>query len=454
MIVLKFGGTSVGSAQRIRSVADIITKVPGRKIVVLSAMSGTTDALVHLSSLLYRGLFEEAHSAVDTLKAKYETVIEELFDEDELRAKARIMLFPIFEELKAQTHNDAFTVNDEKRILSKGEIISVQLMLLTVQRYHGIVPSHLNSLHFMKINHEGEPEQHYIRKNISSLVAANSNKGHLFIAEGYICLNAFGEIDNLRRGGSDYTATLIGEAVDADEIQIWTDIDGLHNNDPRIVNVTSPVRRLHFGEATELAHFGAKILHPTCIEPARRSNITVKLLYTLDPSARGTTISGETGNATVKAVSAKDGIVVLTAHPHPELNSTTSLADIIFSISQILVKRGIKADHISSNGQSILMAIEESGDLEGLIQELKGFCSVDVQYGMTMLAVVGAMSWDRIGFESKILEALDDIPLRLISYGSSNYSLVLAVAAEDKKRAMIALSDHLFRHLSLSVEIG
>lgn len=454
MVVLKFGGTSVGSAQRIRAVAQLITSISGRKVVVLSAMSGTTDTLVALTQLLYQGKWGEAAEVVEALRKRYQTVIEELFEDKDTQAQARIALHPIFEELKTQTHNEAFTVNDEKRIVSKGEIMSVQLMLLAVRCHENIVATHLNALAFMKIDHEGDPAPAYIKEHLRPLLEANQSHEQLFIAEGYICVNAFGEIDNLRRGGSDYSATLIGEAAGAAEIQIWTDIDGLHNSDPRIVNITSPVRRLHFGEAAELAHFGAKILHPACIEPARRANITVRLLYTLDPQARGTTISGETGKAIVKAVSAKDGISILTIHPRPVINTTPSLTDTILAVTQLMSKHSIKADLLSSNGQSYLIAVESGSTLVAFVTDLEEFASVDIQDDMTILAVVGDMGWERVGFETMILEALDDIPLRLISYGSSKYSLVLAVTSEDKKRAMIALSDHLFRHLSLSLEIG
>lgn len=454
MIVLKFGGTSVGSAQRIRAVAQLITAVQGRKIVVLSAMSGTTDALVALSKSLYEGEWAQAGEQVEALRKRYMLVIEELFEDEEYRSQARIALRPVFEELKAQTHNEAFTVNDEKRILSKGEIMSIQLMLLTVQRYHGIVASHLNSLAFMKINHDGDPDPSYIKEHIKPLLEASSNPQQLFLAEGYICVNAFGEIDNLRRGGSDYTATLIGEAAEADEIQIWTDIDGLHNNDPRVVNVTSPVRRLHFGEAAELAHFGAKILHPTCIEPARRANIMVRLLYTLDPKARGTTISGETGRAIVKAVSAKDGIVALTLHRKPSISSTGSLSDLLLTLTQLLTKYNIKTDLLSSNGDSFIIAVEEEANLTPFVEELDAHFIVEEQHDMTILAVVGDMNWQRVGFEAEVLQALDDIPIRLISYGCSKYSLVFMVPTEDKRHAMIALSDHLFKDRSLALEIG
>lgn len=453
MKVLKFGGTSVGSATRIREVARLVSQVEGRRIVVLSAMSGTTDTLVSLCEDISNGSWQKAEDTLAALQAKYWNVVDDLFEEESIRELAKTAIKPAFSELQSQTRNENFTKNDEKVILSKGEIATVQLLLLTLSYYEGCTAEHLRSLSFMKIDHDSLPDTEYIQRHLRPLVDSFPDSNQLFVAEGYICVNAFGEVDNLRRGGSDYTATLIGEAVEAEEIQIWTDIDGLHDNDPRIVNVTRPVRRLHFGEAAELAHFGAKILHPACIEPARRGGIPVKLLNTLDPEARGTTISSETGTTTVKAISAKDGVSVLTLSPHFSLNSTPSLEDTILVTTRLLEEYHLRADLVSSNGSSYLIAIEESDELDDFISNLKKRVRVEVQHGLSILAVVGDMSWENIGFETRILEALEDLPLRLVSYGSSRYSLVIAVATEDKGKALNALSRHLFKHLKLSLEL-
>lgn len=453
MKVLKFGGTSVGSASRIRAVAKLVSHIEGRKIVVLSAMSKTTDTLVALAEAISNAHWEQAKEIYLSLKERYRLVIEELFEEGGIRILAYTAIKPAFEELERQTKNESFTRNDERIILSKGEEISVQLMLLTLRYYEGNSAEHLRSLSFMKIDHDSQPDTSYIQQHLRPLVEAFPSPDQLFLAEGYICINAFGEVDNLRRGGSDYTATLIGEAIEADEIQIWTDIDGLHDNDPRVVNVTRPVRRLHFGEASELAHFGAKILHPACIEPARRGKIPVKLLNTMEPEARGTTISSETGTTTVKAISAKDGVSVVSLSPQPAFNTTPSLEETIRVATELLEEHHLRADLVSSNGRSYMIALEESEELDSFIVQLKKKFKVDVQYGITLLAVVGDMGWENIGFETRILEALDDLPLRLISYGSSRYSLILGVASEDKSKALNALSRHLFKHLKLSLEL-
>lgn len=455
MIVLKFGGTSVGSAQRIRSVAHLVASVEGRKIITLSAMSGTTDALVRIANTIREGQWEDAEEQVKALQVRYHNVVEELFEEEELQKEAIDALTPVFKQLLDQTHNEAFTQNDEKFILSRGEIMSTSLMGFTLREYEGVNAVHLDALSFMRINHAGEPDPVYIREHLTPLLEADKGENTLFLTEGYICINAFGEIDNLRRGGSDYTATLVGEAADAQEIQIWTDIDGLHNNDPRIVNVTSPVRRLHFGEAAELAHFGAKILHPACIEPARRANIPVRLLYTLDPQAPGTRISCETSKDMVKAVSAKDGISLLTLRRHLRIDGGLSMTECLVAISELLAKHNIVTDLISIMGDSYLIAVEEAPSVALFCEEASQWSDVLYQKDMTILAVVGDMGWERMGFEVRILEAVDDIPIRMISYGSSNYSLVLVVSSEDKRRAMIALSDHLFSNLNRQMpELG
>ncbi len=449
MIVLKFGGTSVGSAQRIRAVAHLVSSIAGRKIVILSAMSGTTDALVQLSQRIINAQWQEAEEAVAVLEARYQSVIEELFESPDLRKEVWQALAPIFAELQSQTHNEAFTQNNEKRILSRGEIISTTLMRFTLREYENINAVHLDALSFMRINHNGEPEPQHIQEHLTPLLAAENDLNALFLTEGYICINAFGEIDNLRRGGSDYTATLVGEAANAETIQIWTDIDGLHNNDPRVVNVTSPVRRLHFGEAAELAHFGAKILHPTCIEPARRANIPIRLLNTLDPQAPGTLISCETSRDMVKAVSAKDGISLLTLRRHPHVKSGSPLSDYVIAITQLIAKHNLCVDLLTTMGDSYLIAVEEAPEVAQFAEEAEEWGSVLYQKDMTIVAVVGDMGWDRMGFESRILDAINDIPIRMISYGSSNYSLVLVIGTVDKKRAMIALSDHLFANINL-----
>lgn len=450
MIVFKFGGTSVGTPDRIRAVAHLVASQPGRKTLVLSAMSGTTNDLVELSRLIVIGERNQATRLVDRLRSKYlDNTVPELFaGAVEYQERAEEILSPILDQLLVQTLNEAFTHNDEKMILSRGEMMSTALMALTLELYEGVTPHKLSALDFMRINHDGRPDIEYIATHLHPLIDPIEDREALFLTEGYICTNAFGEIDNLRRGGSDYSATLIGEAIRADEIQIWTDIDGLHNNDPRVVNVTSPVRKLSFGEAAELARFGAKILHPACIEPAKRGGIPVRLLNTLDPKAPGTLISHDTNRDMIKAVSAKDGMCVVTLTLRHLSNSNTSSSEFLMSISQAMHELHIEPDIMQVSGDGYVLVTEENPDaIRQFSDRLSPWADCEVQSEVSIVAIVGDMGWHRIGFESRVLHAIDDIAIRLISYGTSSNSIDLVISTEEKKRAMIYLSDHLFSHL-------
>lgn len=450
MIVLKFGGTSVGSPDRIRSVAHLVASMPGRKTLVLSAMAGTTNDLVMLTELITSGERDRATRHVEMLRSRYiDNVVPELFAGHELHQQlAEEALTPILDSLLLQTLNEAFTHNDEKQILACGEMMCTALMALTLQLYEGITPHKLLALDFMRITHEGRPDIEYIAQRLRPMVDEVRDAEALFLTEGYICRNAFGEVDNLRRGGSDYSATLIGEAVQAEEIQIWTDIDGLHNNDPRVVNMTSPVRRLSFGEAAELARCGAKILHPACIEPARRAGIPVRLLNTLDPSAPGTLISHVTNRDMIKAISAKDGMCVVTLLLKHLSNSDVSTGQFLVTLTEAMHRLHIEPDILMASGDGYVIVTEEDSEtIPTLIEEMTPWAEGSVQSNLSILAIVGDMGWHRIGFEARILEAVDDVAVRLICYGTSSNSIDLVIATEEKKRAMIYLSDHLFAHL-------
>lgn len=307
MKVLKFGGTSVGSAQRMKDVAKLITDGE-QKIVVLSAMSGTTNTLVEISDYLYKKNPEGANEIINKLEAKYKQHIDELYSTEEYKQKTMEFVKSVFDYIRSYT-KDIFTLFEEKVILAQGEIISTN-MVTNYLCEQGVEAVLIPALEFMRTDKNSEPDLNYIREKLQLQLEANPGK-EIYITQGFICRNAYGEVDNLLRGGSDYTASLIGAAVNASEIQIWTDIDGMHDNDPRIVDKTSPVRHLHFEEAAELAYFGAKILHPTCIQPAKYANIPVRLLNTMQPDAPGTLISNETEKGKIKAVAAKDNITAI-----------------------------------------------------------------------------------------------------------------------------------------------
>lgn len=436
MKILKFGGTSVGSAQRMKGVATLIRK-NSNDIVVLSAMSGTTNSLVEISDYLYKKNHDGANEVINRLLSKYYAVIDELYDTPEYKEKANEIISFIFNEIRS-TVKDLFTLFEERVILAQGELMSTALMNLYL-RENGVNSVILPALDYMRTDKNAEPDPKYIKGNLNLLLEKNRN-ADVYITQGYICRNAYGEIDNLQRGGSDYTASLVGAAVQADEIQIWTDIDGMHNNDPRIVTNTSPVRQLNFDEAAELAYFGAKILHPTCILPAKVNNIPVRLLNTMQPDAPGTTISNETEKGKIKAVAAKESIVSIKIKSGRMLLATGFLRKIF----EIFETFRTPIDMVTTSEVGVSVTIDNDRKLDDIVDDLKKFGTVTVDKEMVIICVVGDMVWDNLGFEAKIVNALKDIPVRMISYGGSNYNVSLLIKSSDKIRALRALSEHLF----------
>ncbi len=439
MKVLKFGGTSVGDAERIQSVAQLITSEKGRKIVVLSAMAGTTNSLVEIASHLVKRNTAEAKDVVQALRMKYRREIGALYKQIESLNAATTEINTILDTLEHMCDVEGFTLFEEKRVLILGELMSTAMMQ-TYLREIGFEAVMLPALEYMRTDKHAEPDKVYIREHLLPMLDAHPDANQLFLTEGYICRNAFGEIDNLQRGGSDYTASLIGAAVGADEIQIWTDIDGMHNNDPRVVDVTAPVRRLHFEEAAELAHFGAKILHPTCIKPAKEKNIPVRLLNTMDPDAPGTLISLDTEKDCIKAVAAKDGITAIKVKSSNKLLSWHFMRKLfeIFEFHQEPV------DMVATSEVGVSLTIDNDKNLPDIVRALSDIGDVTVDRDMVIICIVGDMEWDNVGFEARIINALKGVPIRMISYGGSNYNVSVLVRAEDKKKALTVLSDKLF----------
>jgi len=436
MKVLKFGGTSVGSAQRIKDVASLICDGK-QKIVVLSAMSGTTNSLIEISDYLYRKNHDGANEAINRLHAKYRGVIDEIYASQEYKDKANALISGNMDYIRSLV-KDLFTLFEERIILAQGELMSTGMMHLYLleNKVNAVM---IPALDYMRTDKNAEPDQVYIRKKLLDLL--NNNPGaDLYITQGFICRNAYGEIDNLMRGGSDYTASLVGAAVQAEEIQIWTDIDGMHNNDPRIVENTSPVRHLNFDEAAELAYFGAKILHPTCILPAKVNNIPVRLLNTMQPDAPGTTISNNTEKGKIKAVAAKDNIISIKIKSGRMLLATGFMRKVF----EIFETYHTPIDMVTTSEVGISVTIDSSKRLDEIVAELKKFGTVMVDKDMVIVCVVGDLEWDNVGFEAKIIYALKDIPVRMISYGGSNYNVSLLIKSTDKKRALQALSENLF----------
>ncbi len=436
MKVLKFGGTSVGSAERIREVADLIT-VRGKNIVVLSAMSGTTNTLVEISDYLYKKNVDGAKEIVNQLEVKYHGVINDLFDTDDSKENARREIKAIFNYIRSLS-KDIFTLFEEKEILAQGELMSTMLMNLYLHE-KGVDSALIPALEIMRTDKNGEPDTQYIRQRLNAQLEKHAD-ADLYITQGFICRNAYGEVDNLQRGGSDYTASLMGAAVGADEIEIWTDIDGMHNNDPRYVEGTSPVAELHFEEAAELAYFGAKILHPTCVLPAKLNNIPVRLLNTMQPEAKGTLIYNCAPSHTIKAIAAKDNITAIKIKSGRMLLAHGFLRKVfeIFETYQTSI------DMITTSEVGVSVTIDNERNLHHILDDLKKFGTVTVDHDTAIICVVGDLEWHNCGFETRVLSALGDIPVRMISYGGSNYNISLLVRKSDKVEALCALQKTIF----------
>ena len=437
MIVMKFGGTSVGSPERMKHVAELITESGNPTFVVLSAMSGTTNTLIEIADYLYKKNPEGANEVINMLEKKYMTHVDELYDTDEYKEKTRDFLHQEFDYIRSFT-KDIFTSFEEKSIVAQGEIMSTNMVVNYLQE-KGVKAVLLSALDFMRTDKNGEPDPQYIKEKLAQVM--NQNEGfQIYITQGFICRNAYGEVDNLLRGGSDYTASLIGAALPAEEIQIWTDIDGMHNNDPRVVEKTEAVSQLNFEEAAELAYFGAKILHPTCVQPAKYAGIPVRLKNTLDPKAAGTIIDNVIMRGKIKAVAAKDNIPAIKIKSSRMLLATGFLRKVF----EIFESYQTPIDMIATSEVGVSMSIDNSTHLTEIVNELKKYGTVTVDSDMTIVCVVGDLDWSNLGFETLVLEAMQNIPVRMISYGGSNYNISFLIKGSDKKRALQCLSEKLF----------
>lgn len=436
MKVLKFGGTSVGSAARMRDVAKLVCDGE-QKIVVLSAMSGTTNSLVEIADYFYKNNTSGALERINALEQKYSGVIDELYSTVESKSEAKAIVKSLFEYLRSFSKS-VFTLFEEKAILAQGELLSTtifQLYLTEMGEKSALLPA----LEFMRIDKNSEPDTTYIAENLAIQLSEQPDNT-TYITQGFICRNFYGEVDNLQRGGSDYTASLVGAAIKADEIQIWTDIDGMHNNDPRFVDDTRPVPILHFEEAAELAYFGAKILHPTCILPAKLNNIPVRLLNTMEPKAHGTLISTQSKKGKIEAVAAKDGITAIKIKSGRMLLAHGFLRKVF----EIFESYQTPIDMVTTSEVGVSVTIDNAKRLDEIVNDLKKFGTVTVDKDMVIICVVGDMHFENIGFQAKVVGAMSEIPVRMISYGGSNYNISFLIKAEDKKRALNALSTALF----------
>jgi len=438
MKIMKFGGTSVGKPERMHQVKELITRDAEPKIVVLSALSGTTNALVAIGDSCSKGNKVEAKKQIDLLEAHYQSFIKDLLKAGgpELD-KAKKILAEHFEFLNIIlkiSFNEALN----KDILAQGELLSTKLFSCYLEDT-GVPHKLLPALEFMSIDSYDEPQIGTIKVRLGMLLEENKSVS-LFITQGYICKNAKGEIDNLKRGGSDYSASLIAAAIQASVCEIWTDIDGMHNNDPRIVDKTVPIETLSFDEAAELAYFGAKILHPASIWPAQQFNVPVRLLNTMQPDAKGTTIQEKASSSGVKAVAAKDGIIAI------KIKSSRMLLAYGFlrKIFEVFEKYRTSIDMITTSEVAVSLTIDTKEHLPEIIKELAPFGTVEIDENQTIVSVVGHELAETKDILTKLFDSISSIPVRMVSYGGSHHNVSLLVHADHKKKTLQLLNKGLF----------
>jgi aspartate kinase len=437
MKVMKFGGTSVGTPLRMNQVLTLITETDGPTIVVLSALSGTTNALVHISEAISEGYRDVAKRKIDELEQHYRNFVQDLVQTETGRQKAHTIVTEHFEFLNIIL-KISFSEALNKDILAQGELLSTKLFCVFLEEKsidHVLLPA----LEFMSVDTNGEPQIGSIKVKLSQLLEHYQQK-KLFVTQGYICRNARGEVDNLKRGGSDYTASLIAAAVNANVCEIWTDISGLHNNDPRMVDKTVPVHHLSFDEAAELAYFGAKILHPACIWPARSYNIPVKLLNTTEPGAPGTTIQQAAMTVGVKAVAAKDGIIAI------KIKSSRMLLAYGFlrKVFEVFEKYKTSIDMITTSEVAVSVTIDDPTNLHQIIKELEPLGTVETDTDETIVSIVGNEIAKTSEILQKIFNAISSVPVRMVSYGGSRHNISLLVPSSYKQQTLQLLNKGVF----------
>ncbi|GAB3324036.1 aspartate kinase [Larkinella ripae] len=439
MQVWKFGGTSVGKPERMHSIRNLITADDTQKIIVLSALSGTTNALLSMAESAKADLSAEATEKIEHLKAHYDSFVRELYKTSDGLAQGQKIVENEISSIRSLTDIRPFTVKQEKELVAKGELLSTQMFQAYLEEA-GQDSALLPALDFMQIDDDGEPELEVIEQKLRALLDGQGSK-QLIVTQGFICRNRQSEVDNLKRGGSDYTASLIGGVIRAEEIQIWTDIDGMHNNDPRIVKKTFPIRELTFEEAAELAYFGAKILHPSTITPAQKYGVPVRLKNTMDPAAYGTVIADKTSDQVFKAVAAKDGITALYIHSLRMLNAYGFLRRIF----EVFEKYKTPVDLIATSEVSVSVTIDNTENLEKIKEELAEYCTLEEpDYEQTIICIVGNFNADHAGVALQVLKALEGIPIRMISYGGTEHNISLLMHGRYKAEALNALNEGLF----------
>ncbi len=437
MIVLKFGGTSLGTPERMRGVASIVRAAPSPRLVVLSAVSGTTNALVEVAEQLSAGKVDEASSSISKLRTHYTAYVGELLEQETLRQRADAIVEKYFQELR-RLAGQPYNPQIHKLIVVMGELISTNLFTLLLEQQDSPTAL-LPAIDFMYLNAEGEPDIPVIQARLKDILAQHADRQTL-VTQGFICRNVDGGTDNLKRGGSDYTATLIGAAVQAEEVQIWTDIDGMHNNDPRVVDKTHPISRLSFDEAGELAYFGAKILHPNCIIPAQHYNVPVRIKNTMIPTAEGTLITSNRDPRGVKAIAAKGNITAIKVKSSRMINAYGFLRKVF----EVFEKYKTSIDMITTSEIAVSLTIDDDSMLEKIVEEIRPFGIVEVDREQAIICVVGDFIAESKGVGPKIFKALEGVSLRMISFGGSKNNISILVDGSSKAEALKCLNAHLF----------
>ena len=439
MQVWKFGGTSVGKPERMKSIRQLITEDGQPKIVVLSALSGSTNTLLSISASLNAGNAAEAKEKANELRAHYDQFLTELYSTPAGLGKGQAIIQKEFAFIDGLIATAPYTLKQEKEMVALGELLSTQIFEAFLQE-EGVSSTLLPALDFMIIDGDNEPVLAQIEQKLAAILAPVKDK-QILVTQGFICRNPAGEVDNLKRGGSDYTASLIGGAVQAEEIQIWTDIDGMHNNDPRIVKNTFPIRELSFAEAAELAYFGAKILHPSTITPAKLKGVPVRLKNTMEPLAFGTLISEKSTDIEIKAIAAKDNITAIYIHSTRMLNAYGFLKRVF----EVFEKYKTPVDMITTSEVSVSVTIDQTTHLDAIMSELREFAELeDPDMNQVIICIVGNFWADKEGIAIKVLDAIKSIPIRMISYGASEHNISLLVDATHKNDALNALNEGLF----------
>jgi aspartate kinase len=444
MKVLKFGGTSVGSAQNMRQVANILQAIDEQAIIVLSAMSGTTNVLVNICNLLKDNNQQSAFKQINILENNYSKTAKEFLNSKNSQKKAEIILSEEFETLRNYCRTSSTHNYNANNIVIRGEFITCRLFQLYIQELN-ISSNLIHALDFIRTDKDNHPDYFYIQEKLSSLINSYSND-NLFITQGFACINAYGEVNNLGRGGSDFTATIIGSVLKANIVEIWTDIDGLHNNDPRFVEDTYPIRELSYEEAEELAYFGAKILHPTCIKPVKSAEIAVVLKNTFNPKAKGTLIHKSSQKDGIKALAAKDNIIAINIKSGGMMMAYGFLRK-IFAVFEDFK---CSVDMITTSEIAVSVTIEQHPQLEGILKELKRLGDVKVHKDQSIICLVGAFNHDSKGTISMISQSINGTSLRMISYGASENNICLLVDSKDKIEALNQINKQIFRNKRMS----